>query len=51
LPGVFSALKESRFAGLLVLEHEGDFDNMQTRLAGIRASLVRLQRLIRDSAR
>ena len=49
LPGVFTALKESRFAGLLVLEYEGDFDNMQKRLAGIRASLAVLQRLIRDA--
>jgi sugar phosphate isomerase/epimerase len=47
LPGVFNALKESRFAGLLVLEYEGDFDNMAKRLAGIRASLEVLKRLIR----
>ncbi len=51
LPGVFNALKESRFAGLLVLEYEGDFDNMPTRLAGMRASLATLRRLIGDSAR
>jgi len=51
LAGVFKALSESPFAGLLVLEYEGDFDDMQKRLAGIKASLGVLERLIRDTSR
>jgi sugar phosphate isomerase/epimerase len=46
LPGVFRSLRESRFAGLVVLEYEGDFDDMQQRLAGMRKSLVVLEQLI-----
>jgi sugar phosphate isomerase/epimerase len=44
--GVFRALRESRFNGLVVLEYEGDFDNMEKRLAGMRASLANMHRLI-----
>ncbi len=50
LPGVFKALKESGFSGLVVLEYEGDFDNMEKRLAGMRKSLVVLDQLIAAKA-
>jgi inosose dehydratase len=46
MPGVFAALKEARFDGLLVLEYEGDFDNMARRLEGMRQSLVAIERLL-----
>jgi sugar phosphate isomerase/epimerase len=46
LQGVFKALRESGFSGLVVLEYEGDFDNMDRRLAGMRRSLVLLEQLI-----
>jgi inosose dehydratase len=46
VPGVFAALRDSRFKGLVVLEYEGDFDDMPKRLAGMRASLANMQRLI-----
>ena len=46
LPGVFAALHDTRFEGLLVLEYEGDFDNMEARLAGMRKSLVAMDRFI-----
>jgi inosose dehydratase len=51
LAGVCKALVESKFNGLLVLEYEGDFDNMEKRLAGIRASLGNLRRLIERAPR
>jgi inosose dehydratase len=50
LPGVFAALRESRFNGLLVLEYEGDFDNMEKRLDGMRKSLTAMRRLIDAAA-
>lgn len=46
MPGVFRALRESAFDGLLVLEYEGDFDNMERRLAGMKKSLANMQRFI-----
>jgi inosose dehydratase len=46
--GVFTALAETKFAGLLVLEYEGDFDNMDKRLAGMRKSLTNMHALIGD---
>jgi inosose dehydratase len=51
MPGLFGALRDSRFDGLLVLEYEGDFDNMNKRLAGMRASLASMHRLIDAAAR
>ena len=48
--GVFRALRESRFNGLMVLEYEGDMDNMQKRLAGMRKSLENMHRLIAATA-
>jgi len=50
LPGVFAALRDTRFTGLVVLEYEGDFDNMDARLAGMRKSLQVMQRLIATAA-
>jgi hypothetical protein len=38
--------RESGFKGLVVLEYEGDFDNMPKRLAGMRASLANMHRFI-----
>jgi sugar phosphate isomerase/epimerase len=49
MPGVFAALAETGFSGLLVLEYEGDFDNMDRRLAGMRKSLAMMDRLIAGS--
>lgn len=46
MPGVFAALAETRFDGLLVLEYEGDFDNMTRRLEGMRRSLSAMEKLI-----
>ena len=51
LPGVFAALAETKFDGLLVLEYEGDFDDMQARLEGMRRSLDVMQRLIGAAGR
>jgi inosose dehydratase len=50
MSGVFGALRDSGFGGLVVLEYEGDFDNTERRLAGMRASLASMQRLI-DAAK
>lgn len=49
MPAVFAALAETGFSGLLVLEYEGDFDNMERRLAGMRKSLAVMDRLIAGS--
>jgi inosose dehydratase len=46
LPGVFAALRDTGFKGLVVLEYEGDFDNMDRRLAGMRKSLDAMRALI-----
>lgn len=46
MPDVFRALRESAFDGLVVLEYEGDMDNMSKRLAGMRTSLANMHRLI-----
>ena len=46
MTGVFRALRESRFNGLVVLEYEGDFDNMQKRLAGMKQSLANMHKFI-----
>jgi len=46
LPGVFAALAETGFAGLMVLEYEGDFDSMTKRLDGMRRSLDAIRKLI-----
>jgi inosose dehydratase len=46
MPGVFAALAETRFEGLMVLEYEGDFDNMPKRLDGMRQSLAAMDRFI-----
>lgn len=51
IPGVFRALRESGFKGLVVLEYEGDFDNMEKRLAGMRKSLEYMRPLINAAAR
>jgi sugar phosphate isomerase/epimerase len=51
LPGVFAALAETRFDGLLVLEYEGDFDDMEARLEGMRKSLRVMESLVADAAR
>jgi inosose dehydratase len=51
MPGVFAALRESRFKGLVVLEYEGDFDNMEKRLAGMRTSLANMYRFIDAAGR
>jgi inosose dehydratase len=51
MPGVFAALRDSGFKGLVVLEYEGDFDNMEKRLAGMRASLANMHRLIETARR
>jgi inosose dehydratase len=50
LAGVFAALRETRFTGLVVLEYEGDFDNMAARLAGMRKSLQAMQNYIATAA-
>jgi len=50
LPGVFAALAETKFDGLLVLEYEGDFDDMKARLEGMRRSLEVMRKLITASA-
>jgi inosose dehydratase len=46
LQGVFAALAQTRFNGLMVLEYEGDFDDMSARLDGMRRSLSVMRRLI-----
>lgn len=46
MPGVFRALAETKFDGLMVLEYEGDFDNMEARLAGMRKSLENIHRFM-----
>jgi len=46
IPGVFAALKATGFDGLLVLEYEGDFDDMPRRLDGMRESLVAIRKLM-----
>jgi sugar phosphate isomerase/epimerase len=46
VPGVFRAMRESGFKGLVVLEYEGDFDNMPKRLAGMRKSLQTIRRIL-----
>jgi inosose dehydratase len=46
MPAVFRALADTKFDGLLVLEYEGDFDNMDRRLTGMRRSLENMQQLI-----
>jgi inosose dehydratase len=51
MAGVFAALAETRFDGLLVLEYEGDFDNMPKRLEGMRQSLVAMGRFIAAAPR
>jgi inosose dehydratase len=51
MPGVFAALRDSGFHGLMVLEYEGDFDNMEKRLAGMRKSLANMHRLIEATGR
>jgi len=50
MPAVFAALRDSSFSGLVVLEYEGDFDNIEKRLAGMRASLANMHRLIDAAA-
>jgi inosose dehydratase len=49
MKGVFQALADTQFTGLLVLEYEGDFDDMTARLAGMRKSLVNMQRFIGET--
>ena len=51
MPGVFRALRQSGFEGLLVLEYEGDFDSMSKRLAGMRRSLENIHQLIDAAGR
>jgi sugar phosphate isomerase/epimerase len=51
MPGVIGALRDSGFGGLVALEYEGDFDNMDKRLAGMRTSLANMHRLIDAAGR
>jgi inosose dehydratase len=44
ISGVFRAMRDVGFKGLVVLEYEGDFDNMPKRLAGMRKSLEAIRR-------
>lgn len=46
MPAVFTALREIRFDGLLTLEYEGDWDNVNARMTGMRQSLRNISRLI-----
>jgi sugar phosphate isomerase/epimerase len=46
MPAVFAALKETRFDGLLVLEYEGDFDDMEKRMRGMEDSLRAIERFL-----
>jgi inosose dehydratase len=50
MPGVFRALRNAKFDGLVVLEYEGDFDNMNKRLAGMKKSLANMHSLIEAAA-
>lgn len=50
LPGVFAALAGVKFDGLVVLEYEGDFDDMAKRLDGMRRSVEVMERLIAGAA-
>jgi inosose dehydratase len=45
---LFGALKKVRFDGLLSLEYEGDWDNLEARMEGMRASLRNMQKLIAE---
>lgn len=45
MAAVFAALKEIKFDGLLTLEYEGDWDNMEARMSGMRNSLLNIQTL------
>ena len=49
-PGVFAALRDVKFQGLMVLEYEGDMDNMNARLAGMKKSLEVMHGLIASTA-
>jgi inosose dehydratase len=46
MPGVFAALAETGFDGLMVLEYEGDFDDMTRRMDGMRRSLAAMSKII-----
>jgi inosose dehydratase len=46
MPGVFAALRETGFGGLLVLEYEGDFDDMTRRMQGMQDSLRAIETLL-----
>jgi inosose dehydratase len=48
--GVFAALRDVKFQGLMVLEYEGDMDNMNARLSGMTKSLEVMHGLITSSA-
>jgi inosose dehydratase len=51
MTGVFRAMRDSPFDGLVVLEYEGDFDNMAKRLEAMRTSLAHMRRLIEAAGR
>ena len=46
MAGIFAALADMGLDGLLVLEYEGDFDNMPKRLEGMRQSLAAMDRFV-----
>lgn len=46
MPAVFAALKDIRFDGLMALEYEGDWDNLEARMKGMHESLRNMSRLI-----
>ena len=46
IPAVFAALRETGFDGLLVLEYEGDFDDMEKRMRGMEESLRAIERFL-----
>lgn len=50
MEGVFRALRDVRFDGLLVLEYEGDLDDMGRRLAGMKRSLEAMRRYLDRAA-
>jgi inosose dehydratase len=47
IPGVFAALREVGFDGLLVLEYEGDFDDMTRRMQGMQDSLRAIETMLK----
>lgn len=46
MPAVFASLKDIQFDGLMALEYEGDWDNLEARMEGMRESLRNMSQLI-----